>query len=77
MTAVAKILQSKPEATVYSIGPSDSVFDALRLMADKGIGALLVMEGGQVLGRWQGHQLKAEDVIGFIRHGSKPNLEGG
>lgn len=50
MTVVAKILQSKPEATVYSIGPSDSVFDALRLMADKGIGALLVMEGNAIAG---------------------------
>lgn len=50
MTVVAKILQSKPEATVYSIGPSDSVFDALRLMADKGIGALLVMEGDAIAG---------------------------
>ncbi|WP_440110800.1 CBS domain-containing protein [Acidovorax sp. BL-A-41-H1] len=50
MTVVAKILQSKPEAAVYSIGPSDSVFDALRLMADKGIGALLVMEGETIAG---------------------------
>lgn len=50
MTVVAKILQSKPEATVYSIGPLDSVFDALRLMADKGIGALLVMEADAIAG---------------------------
>lgn len=50
MTVVAKILQSKPEATVHSIGPSDSVFDALRLMADKGIGALLVVEGDAIAG---------------------------
>ncbi|AOG21739.1 CBS domain-containing protein [Acidovorax sp. RAC01] len=50
MTVVAKILQSKPEAAVYSIGPSDSVFDALRLMADKGIGALLVMDGEAIAG---------------------------
>jgi len=50
MTVVAKILQSKSGAPVYSIGPSDSVFDALRLMADKGIGALLVMEGDAIAG---------------------------
>ena len=29
MTAVAKILQSKPDATVYTIAPSASVLDAL------------------------------------------------
>jgi len=35
---------------VYSIAPTDSVLDALRLMADKGIGALLVMEGSEIAG---------------------------
>ncbi|MDA8447483.1 CBS domain-containing protein [Paracidovorax valerianellae] len=50
MTAVADILQSKPSAEVHTIGPSDSMLDALRLMADKGIGALLVMEGERIAG---------------------------
>ena len=50
MTAVAKILQSKSDATVHTIGPMASVFDALRLMADKGIGALLVTEGDAIVG---------------------------
>ena len=50
MTAVAKILQSKPDATVYTIAPSASVLDALTLMADKGIGALLATEGETIVG---------------------------
>lgn len=50
MTTVAEILQSKPSAEVYSVGPADTVLDALRLMADKGIGALLVMQGEQIAG---------------------------
>ena len=50
MTLVAEILKSKPEGAVFSIGPSDSVLAALQLMADKGIGALLVMEGGKIVG---------------------------
>ena len=50
MTAVAKILQSKPDATVYTIAPSASVLDALTLMADKGIGALLATEGEAIVG---------------------------
>lgn len=50
MTAVAEILKSKPSNAVYSIAPTDSVLDALRLMADKGIGALLVMEGERIAG---------------------------
>ena len=50
MTAVADILKTKGNATVYTIGPEDSVFDALQRMADKGIGALMVTEGEAIVG---------------------------
>ncbi len=50
MTSVAKILQSKPDAIVHTIAPTALVFDALKLMADKGIGALLVTEGEAIVG---------------------------
>ena len=50
MTTVAEILKSKPEAKVYSVTPSDTVLAALRLMAEKRIGALLVMEGERISG---------------------------
>jgi CBS domain-containing protein len=50
MKTVARILQSKRNNTVYSIGPEAWVLDAVKLMADKHIGALLVMEGRQVIG---------------------------
>jgi CBS domain-containing protein len=35
---------------VWSIEPSASVYDAIELMAEKGIGALLVMEAGKLVG---------------------------
>ncbi len=50
MTAVADILKSKGGAAVHTIRPDDSVFDALQRMADKGIGALIVMEGEAIVG---------------------------
>lgn len=50
MTAVTDILKSKGHQTVHAIGPNDSVFEALQRMADKGIGALLVMEGEKIVG---------------------------
>lgn len=50
MTAVADILKSKADHTVHAIRPEDSVFDALQRMADKGIGALLVMDGEAIVG---------------------------
>ena len=50
MTAVADILKSKGHAVVHAIEPDDSVFQALQRMADKGIGALLVMQADEVVG---------------------------
>lgn len=50
MTTAAQILTAKGSATVYSIAPSASVYDAVKLMADRGIGALLVLEGDTIVG---------------------------
>jgi len=35
---------------IWSVRPNDSVFDSLKLMADKEIGALLVMDGEKLVG---------------------------
>ena len=35
---------------VYSIPPDATVFEALKVMADKGVGALLVIDGANVVG---------------------------
>ena len=50
MKTVAHILESKGERTVYTIAPEASVFDAVQRMAERGVGALLVMEGEKVAG---------------------------
>jgi CBS domain-containing protein len=50
MTTAADLLKSKALQSVHTIKPAASVFDALKLMADKDIGALLVMDGGVVAG---------------------------
>ena len=50
MTILAHILNSKPDHIVYTITPAASVFDAVRLMAEKSIGALVVTEGERVIG---------------------------
>lgn len=50
MTTVAQILEAKPDHVVHTIAPSASVFEALRLMADQNIGALVVVEHGRVVG---------------------------
>jgi CBS domain-containing protein len=50
MKSIVQILRSKPEQTVQAIAPSASVFDAVKMMAEKNIGALLVMEDVKVVG---------------------------
>jgi CBS domain-containing protein len=50
MKSVAQILKTKPEQAVQTITPSTSVLDAVKRMAEKNIGALLVMEDAKILG---------------------------
>lgn len=49
MTSVAQLLQAKGH-DVWSIAPDASVFDAITLMAQKEIGAVLVVEERRLVG---------------------------
>lgn len=49
MTMLSQLLQSKGRE-VYAIAPGASVLDAVRLMAERHIGALLVIEEGRLEG---------------------------
>jgi CBS domain-containing protein len=50
MKSAAQILKSKPGQTVETVTPSTSVYDAVKRMAEKNIGALLVMEDVKIVG---------------------------
>ncbi|MGW8300991.1 MAG: CBS domain-containing protein [Desulfobacterales bacterium] len=49
MRSVKDILQEKG-TQVYAISPDAKVYEALQLMADKNVGALMVMEGDRAVG---------------------------
>jgi CBS domain-containing protein len=49
MKTVAQMLELKPTG-VISINPDAAVLDALKLLAEKDIGAVLVMDGTRLLG---------------------------
>jgi signal-transduction protein with cAMP-binding, CBS, and nucleotidyltransferase domain len=49
MTTVSEMLRSKGYET-WSVAPGDTVLDALKVMAAKNIGAVLVMDGDNLLG---------------------------
>lgn len=43
-------LLNQKSSAVWSVSPTSTVYDAIALMADKNIGALLVMEGQRLVG---------------------------
>jgi CBS domain-containing protein len=49
MQTVADILSTKGD-TVWTIAPDTTVYDALRTMADKNVGALVVVAGEEIVG---------------------------
>ena len=49
METIRQIIEMKGPV-LFTIGPDDSVYDALRLMSNKDIGALLVMEDNRLIG---------------------------
>ena len=49
MTTIAQLLKTKGHE-IWSVKPTDTVFDAITAMASKGVGALLVMDGEQLAG---------------------------
>jgi CBS domain-containing protein len=49
MATVKQLLQGKGH-DIWSIGPEASVYDAIELMADKEVGALVVLDGDSLVG---------------------------
>ncbi|MBX9811265.1 MAG: CBS domain-containing protein [Burkholderiales bacterium] len=49
MKTVRQLLQAKGNA-IYTVTPETSVFDALKLMAEKNVGAVLVLADGRIAG---------------------------
>jgi CBS domain-containing protein len=49
MTTVARLLDTKGHE-VWSVSPDDSVYRAIELMAEKGVGALTVVDGSGLAG---------------------------
>jgi CBS domain-containing protein len=49
MEKIRQILEKKGNQ-IYSVSPDTTVYDALKLMADKNIGAVIVLEGEKLYG---------------------------
>jgi CBS domain-containing protein len=49
VSTIASVIRQKGPH-VWSLGPTDSVYDAIEQMADRGVGALLVLDAGRLVG---------------------------
>ena len=50
MTTVRNLLEAKESQTNFSVASTDTVLQAIKIMAEARIGAVLVTEGGKVVG---------------------------
>ncbi len=49
MKTIQQLLDEK-ESSIWAVSPSDSVYDAVSLMSEKDVGALLVLDNGDLCG---------------------------
>lgn len=49
MKTISQLLKEKGQQT-WGISPDSRVYDALKIMAEKDVGALMVMDGGKLVG---------------------------
>ncbi|MBP7880047.1 MAG: CBS domain-containing protein, partial [Acinetobacter sp.] len=50
MTIVAQVIKNKAVQSIFTISPNATVLEAIKIMADKGVGALVVAEDEKVIG---------------------------
>jgi CBS domain-containing protein len=67
MTTVKKLLQDKPTQAIWSVLPDATVYDTLLFMAEKNIGAVLVMKDERLVGIFSERDYARKGII----HGRK------
>ncbi|ENV37251.1 MULTISPECIES: CBS domain-containing protein [Acinetobacter] len=50
MTIVAQVIKNKAVQSIFTISPNATVLEAIKIMAEKGVGALVVAEDEKVIG---------------------------
>ncbi|EOR07826.1 CBS domain-containing protein [Acinetobacter genomosp. 15BJ] len=50
MTIVAQVIKNKAVQSIFTISPDATVLEAIKIMAEKGVGALVVAENETVVG---------------------------
>ena len=72
MTTVRKLLEAKEFTTNFSVEASQTILDALKVMADAHIGAVLVTEKGKIVGIYtERDYLYKGEVLGRVAKDTK------
>jgi len=72
MSTVRKLLEAKEFATNYSVDASQTVLDALKVMADAHIGAVLVTDGVNIVGIYtERDYLYKGEILGRVAKDTK------
>ena len=71
MARVAELLKHKGH-TIYSIEPDQPVLEAIRRMAEYGVGALLVMQGELLLGVVSERDYARKVILWGVHRATRP-----
>lgn len=75
MISVKQLLSAKKHTAIYSIRPDQTVIEALELMADKNIGAVLVMDGDALVGIFSERDYARKGILQGRKAKSTPVTE--
>jgi CBS domain-containing protein len=75
MLTVTKLLQQKKHNHVYAVTPEQTVIEALELMAEKNIGAVLVMNGDDLIGIFSERDYARKGILQGRKAKSTPVTE--
>ncbi|WP_373549312.1 CBS domain-containing protein [Haliscomenobacter sp.] len=75
MLSVSRLLNNKKNDSVWSVTPNHMVIDALNLMSEKGIGAVLVMDGDHLAGIFSERDYARKGIIAGRKAKSTPVTE--
>jgi CBS domain-containing protein len=75
MISVQKLLEGKKMNQIISLRPDNTVIEALQLMADKNIGAIMVMEDDRLVGIFSERDYARKGIIQGRKAKSTPLTE--
>ncbi len=75
MLSVKNLLEGKPKGMLYSVTPDHMVIEALELMAQKNIGAVVVMDGERLAGIFSERDYARKGIIQGRKAKSTPVTE--